>query len=300
MDKSAIRTHVDRLWDDSVVGELVEYIRIPNKSVAFDRDWKAHGHMDRVVARFEDWARRQPIRGMKLEVVRLEGRTPLLFIEIPGDSKDCVLLYGHMDKQPEMSGWREGLGPWSPVIEGDRLYGRGSADDGYATFACLGAISCAAGELGPACAMRRRHRGVRRERQLRSPSLYTAPRRSHRAAEPVYRARFRMRQLRSAMADDFAARPGRRQAPGRSADRGRALRRRGRRRARQLPHRAPVAEPGRRRGDRQGARAGVPRQNSRSATQASGGHRRRNRRRHRARSFRSSITRGPSATIRPS
>ena len=140
MDKSAIRSHVEQLWDKSVVGELVEYIRIPNKSVAFDRDWKAHGHMDRVVARFEDWARRQPIRGMKVEVVRLEGRTPLLFIEIPGDSQDCVLLYGHMDKQPEMSGWREGLGPWDPVLDGDRLYGRGSADDGYAMFACLGAI----------------------------------------------------------------------------------------------------------------------------------------------------------------
>jgi acetylornithine deacetylase/succinyl-diaminopimelate desuccinylase-like protein len=140
MDKAAIRTHVERLWDESVVAELVEYIRIPNKSVAFDRDWKAHGHMDRVVARFEDWARRQPIAGMKLEVVRLEGRTPLLFIEIPGDSKDCVLLYGHMDKQPEMSGWREGLGPWQPVLDGERLYGRGSADDGYAMFACIGAI----------------------------------------------------------------------------------------------------------------------------------------------------------------
>jgi acetylornithine deacetylase/succinyl-diaminopimelate desuccinylase-like protein len=140
MDKSAIRTHVDRLWDESIVAELVEYIRIPNKSVAFDRDWKAHGHMDRVVARFEAWARRQPIRGMKLEVVRLEGRTPLLFMEIPGDSNDCVLLYGHMDKQPEMSGWRDGLGPWEPVLEGDRLYGRGSADDGYAMFSCLGAI----------------------------------------------------------------------------------------------------------------------------------------------------------------
>ena len=114
MDKTAIRTHVERLWDESIVGELVEYIRIPNKSVAFDRDWKAHGHMDRVVARFEDWARRQQIRGMKLEVVRLEGRTPLLFMEIPGDSNDCVLLYGHMDKQPEMSGWRDGLGPWNP------------------------------------------------------------------------------------------------------------------------------------------------------------------------------------------
>ena len=77
---------------------------------------------------------------MKLEVVRLEGRTPLLFMEIPGDSNDCVLLYGHMDKQPEMSGWRDGLGPWNPVREGDRLYGRGSADDGYAMFSCLGAI----------------------------------------------------------------------------------------------------------------------------------------------------------------
>ncbi len=140
MDKAAIRTHVERLWDESIVAELVEYIRIPNKSVAFDRDWKAHGHMDRVAARFEDWARRQPIRALRLEVVRLEGRTPLLFIEIPGDSKDCVLLYGHMDKQPEMSGWREGLGPWQPVLDGERLYGRGSADDGYAMFACVGAI----------------------------------------------------------------------------------------------------------------------------------------------------------------
>ncbi|HYK64752.1 MAG TPA: M20 family metallopeptidase [Patescibacteria group bacterium] len=140
MDTAAIRTYVERLWDDSVIAELTEYIRIPNKSVAFDRDWKAHGHMDRVVARFEAWARRQPIPGIKVEVVRLEGRTPLLFMEIPGDSNDCILLYGHMDKQPEMSGWRAGLDPWTPVREGDRLYGRGSADDGYAMFACLGAI----------------------------------------------------------------------------------------------------------------------------------------------------------------
>jgi acetylornithine deacetylase/succinyl-diaminopimelate desuccinylase-like protein len=141
MDKASIRGHVDRLWDQSVVSELVEYIRIPNKSVAFDREWQAHGHMDRVVARFEDWARRQPLKGMSVEVVRLAGRTPLLFADIPGDSKDCVLLYGHMDKQPEMTGWRTGLGPWNPVIEGERLYGRGSADDGYAMFACLGAIA---------------------------------------------------------------------------------------------------------------------------------------------------------------
>src|ERR1700674_4274250 len=140
MDKASIRSHVDRLWEESVVSELVEYIRIPNKSVAFDRDWQAHGHMDRAVARFEELVRRQPLNRMTVGVVRLGRRAPLLFMDIPGDSKDCVLLYGHMDKQPEMTGWRAGLGPWDPVLEGDRLYGRGSADDGYAMFACLGAI----------------------------------------------------------------------------------------------------------------------------------------------------------------
>jgi acetylornithine deacetylase/succinyl-diaminopimelate desuccinylase-like protein len=140
MDKESIRTHIDRLWDESVIPELIEYIRIPNKSVAFDREWQAHGHMDRVVERFENWARRQPLKGATVEVVRLANRTPLLFVDIPGDPKDCVLLYGHMDKQPEMTGWREGLSAWEPVLEGERLYGRGSADDGYAMFACLGAI----------------------------------------------------------------------------------------------------------------------------------------------------------------
>ena len=174
MDKSAIRTHVERLWDDSIVGELVEYIRIPNKSVAFDRDWKAHGHMDRVVARFENWARRQPIRGMKLEVVRLEGRTPLLFMEIPGDSNDCVLLYGHMDKQPEMSGWRDGLGPWNPVLEGDRLVRPWQRRRWLRDVRVPRRDRRAAGELGQACAMRRDHRGMRGKRQLRSPSLYSS------------------------------------------------------------------------------------------------------------------------------
>jgi acetylornithine deacetylase/succinyl-diaminopimelate desuccinylase-like protein len=79
---------------------------------------------------------------MTIEVVRLAGRTPLLYIEIAGSNDDdCVLLYGHLDKQPEMTGWREGLGPWTPVREGERLYGRGGADDGYAVFAALTAVA---------------------------------------------------------------------------------------------------------------------------------------------------------------
>ncbi len=140
MDQKKTQNYIDRIWDTAIVPELTEYIRIPNKSVAFDPDWQAHGHMDKVVTRFEAWARTHVPKGATIEVVRLPKRTPLLFIEIPGQNDDCILLYGHMDKQPEMSGWREGLDPWQPKLEGDRLYGRGSADDGYAMFACLSSI----------------------------------------------------------------------------------------------------------------------------------------------------------------
>jgi acetylornithine deacetylase/succinyl-diaminopimelate desuccinylase-like protein len=140
MDMTALRTHVEQLWHQSILGELTEYIRIPNKSPAFDPEWQAHGHMERVVTRFADWARRHAPGGATVDVVRLEGRTPLLFIDVPGDSPDCLLLYGHMDKQPEMTGWNEGLGPWQPVLKGERLYGRGASDDGYAMFAALAAL----------------------------------------------------------------------------------------------------------------------------------------------------------------
>jgi acetylornithine deacetylase/succinyl-diaminopimelate desuccinylase-like protein len=118
----------------------MEFIRIPNKSPLYDPQWQENGHMDSAVSLIEHWCRSQPIRGMLFDVVKLEGRTPLLFLDIPGDSGECILLYGHLDKQPEMTGWREGLGPWNPVIEEGRLYGRGGADDGYAVFSALTAI----------------------------------------------------------------------------------------------------------------------------------------------------------------
>ena len=140
MDSKAIEDFVGKLWDEQIVPQLVDYIRIPNKSPMFDAKWAEHGYMDQAVALMEKWARQQPIPGMQLEVVRLPGRTPLIFIEIPGQGEDCVLLYGHLDKQPEMTGWAEHLGPWKPVIEGDKLYGRGGADDGYAIFGSLAAI----------------------------------------------------------------------------------------------------------------------------------------------------------------
>jgi len=126
------------IWDQEILPSLYEYIRIPNKSPAYEPRWQKE--MDRAVALIEGWCRKQPIPGLSVQVVRLENRTPVIFMEIPGEGSETVLLYGHLDKQPEMTGWRAGLSPWNPVREGDKLYGRGGADDGYSTFASLAAL----------------------------------------------------------------------------------------------------------------------------------------------------------------
>ena len=141
MNKDQTLAFCNHEWRTSALPELIDYMRIPNKSPMFDPSWHENGYMDRAVEQFSAWINKQAIAKMQMEVVRLPGRTPLIYVEIPGDIDNTILLYGHLDKQPEMSGWRDGLGPWEPVEEGDRLYGRGGADDGYATFAALLAIA---------------------------------------------------------------------------------------------------------------------------------------------------------------
>jgi acetylornithine deacetylase/succinyl-diaminopimelate desuccinylase-like protein len=142
MNESSVSDFMERIWEGDILPTLTDYIRIPNKSPAFDPKWAEHGHMDKAVALFEAWAKKRlaNVPGAKLDVVRLKDRTPLIFIEIPGQTNDTVLLYGHLDKQPEMAGWAQGTGPWNPVTKDDKLYGRGGADDGYAMFASLAAI----------------------------------------------------------------------------------------------------------------------------------------------------------------
>ncbi|HEX5946635.1 MAG TPA: M20/M25/M40 family metallo-hydrolase, partial [Acidimicrobiales bacterium] len=139
--------HVDRTWDDDIVPALHDYIRIPNVSVAYDPDWAAAGHMARATELLRDWCQRHVDDGLKgatVEVLEIDGRTPLLLVDVPpageGRGDDTVLLYGHLDKQPPFTGWRDGLGPWDPVVDGDRLYGRGGADDGYSTFSAITAL----------------------------------------------------------------------------------------------------------------------------------------------------------------
>src|SRR5438105_1024036 len=140
IDATATRTYVQRVWDDSIVPALTEYIRIPAKSPHYDAKWAENGHIDRAVSLLQEWSVKRAIEGLRLEVHRLPGRTPVILIDVPGASDETVLRYGHCDKQPEMVGGAEGLGPWTPSRKGDRLFGRGVGDDGYATFSALTAI----------------------------------------------------------------------------------------------------------------------------------------------------------------
>jgi len=156
MDSSRLQQFVSKQWTEDLVPRLVEYIRIPNKSPMFDADWVKHGHMEAATQLLAGWAKKQPLSGMTVEIVRLEGRTPLIFIEVKGTdgggvSSDTVLLYGHLDKQPEMTGWAPGLGPWEPVLQGDKLFGRGGADDGYALFGSLTALRALQEQGTPHC-----------------------------------------------------------------------------------------------------------------------------------------------------
>jgi len=139
---------VTRAWDEDIVRQLSDYIAIPAKSPMFDPQWAEHGHIETVVRNAAAWAEAQKVEGLRLEIIRLPGRTPVLFFEVPASggaagvptSAHTVLMYGHLDKQPEFSGWRNDLGPWTPKYEDGKLYGRGGADDGYAVYASIAAI----------------------------------------------------------------------------------------------------------------------------------------------------------------
>ena len=146
-ESDAIARFADRAWDDEIVPMLTNYIAIPAKSPMFDADWAKNGHIEKVITDAAAWVEGRKVAGLKLDIVRLEGRTPVIFFEVPATraggnepGAETVCLYGHLDKQPEFTGWRNDLGPWTPKYLGGLLYGRGGADDGYAVYAALTAI----------------------------------------------------------------------------------------------------------------------------------------------------------------
>ncbi len=143
LDAERALSDVTQQWDNDIVKQLTNYIAIPAKSPGFDADWSAHGHLEKVLCDAAAWTEAQKVEGLTLEIVRLEGRTPVMFFEIPASGTsmtDTVLMYGHLDKQPEFTGWRNDLGPWTPKYQDGLLYGRGGADDGYAVYASIAAV----------------------------------------------------------------------------------------------------------------------------------------------------------------
>ncbi len=154
---------VSQKWDDDLVGQLTDYIAIPAKSPTFDPEWSQHGYLDTVLRNAAAWVQAQKVEGLTLEIIRIGARTPVLFFEVPAStgrsssaapdgkttSGQTVLMYGHLDKQPEFNGWRNDLGPWTPKYEDGKLYGRGGADDGYAVYASIAAIQALKSQGAP-------------------------------------------------------------------------------------------------------------------------------------------------------
>ncbi|MCH7612520.1 MAG: M20/M25/M40 family metallo-hydrolase [Candidatus Marinimicrobia bacterium] len=141
MKSEKLQKFINSFWDDEILPTLFEYIRIPNKSPVFDPEWEANGHMDKVVELVKDWTIQHKPENSTLHTFKENGRTPLLILDVPGKADGTILLYGHLDKQPEMEGWARDMGPWEPVLKDDKLYGRGGADDGYAVFASICAVN---------------------------------------------------------------------------------------------------------------------------------------------------------------
>lgn len=135
-----IGEYTDLFWEKNIIPILTKYISIPCLSVDFDPQWEKHGYMQEVEQLALSWLQQHKLPDWKIHHNRLPGKTPLIIVEIPGDIDQTIMMYGHLDKQPEMEGWWDGYGPWQPVMTGGKLYGRGGADDGYALFAAVAAI----------------------------------------------------------------------------------------------------------------------------------------------------------------
>jgi acetylornithine deacetylase/succinyl-diaminopimelate desuccinylase-like protein len=143
LDRAQLVARAAEAWQADVLPLLLEFGTIPDLSPAYDPHWQTAGHLERAAELLARWATSRDLPGATVEVVRLPGLTPTVLVDVPASDDGAVgdvLVYGHYDKQPPFDGWSEGRGPWTPVMEDDRLYGRGLADDGYALPSALIAL----------------------------------------------------------------------------------------------------------------------------------------------------------------
>lgn len=143
MDIHAVKAQCEQIWDDSALPVLKEYITIPAVSPNYDRNWEDSGFLLQAARLVKAWCDSLALAGCRIRLVSPQGRTPLILIDVDATSSEyvnTVLFYGHIDKQPESTGWDADKGPWTPMVKNGRLYGRGAADDGYSVFCALTAI----------------------------------------------------------------------------------------------------------------------------------------------------------------
>ena len=152
MDHQKLRESISAAWATDVLPSLSGLVEIPAVSTGYDAAWEEHGHLRAAVEHVRGWVASRGLPDARCDVVQLDGRAPLLLVDVPATpgaaATGTVLLYGHLDKQPPLGDWSEGLGPWQAVIRDDRLYGRGSADDGYSGYAATTALEAVQGAGG--------------------------------------------------------------------------------------------------------------------------------------------------------
>lgn len=139
-----IYNKVTHEWDTSVEEALKSFIRLPALSPDFDKKWEENGVLLKALEDAQAWAEKQGIKGLRCEIIKDDGFTPCLFVEVDATSdkkfERSVFFYGHLDKQPPNEGWDPDKSAWEPVIQNGRLYGRGAVDDGYAFYTSLAAV----------------------------------------------------------------------------------------------------------------------------------------------------------------
>ena len=143
MDKKSFEKYIEKMFTYNMIPNLMNFIRIPNLSPAYDYEWNTNGLLLKAANLIIAYAKSLEIKNAQINLIQDKGYSPLIFIEIPASRPNdnrTVLLYAHFDKQPHGTGWDDDKGPTKPVIQNGRLYGRGSADDGYASFSMLTAI----------------------------------------------------------------------------------------------------------------------------------------------------------------
>jgi len=116
----------------ALVGTLLEAVRIPSVSLTGQGIDAA---VDFLLARLRDW-------GFTAEVHRTESQ-PIVYAEIgPANAPFTWLTYGHYDVYPAdaaADGWR--TDPFTPVVDGDRIWGRGAGDNKGQHLALLHGIA---------------------------------------------------------------------------------------------------------------------------------------------------------------